>query len=214
MLLTLEEQYSKEALQEENPITFLQSVNDLVKEIDNEVARLYQPVSSLKYDPIKNLQINFEHIASGLRALFPQPNVLMKLKDDLKRQPYIAEDEETSFIPSVASKFSINLTSNDNNINSKNEFVKTADEDDQMRPKSTPPMLRRPMNKEDKITYTENDMMDSSSFKDILPWSPPSPVSLYQSLAYPNVVKVLSSVYFYEIINKGLGMSQLCYMTE
>ncbi|CAH2219370.1 Hypothetical predicted protein, partial [Pelobates cultripes] len=117
----------------------------------------------------------------------------MKLKDNLKRQPYIAEDEEkeeeTSFIPLVASKSSTNLTSNDNNINNKNEFVKTANENDQMRPKSTPPMLRCPTNKEDKISYTKNDMMYASSFKDLLPQSSPSPVSIYQSLAYPNVVK-------------------------
>ncbi|XP_063315947.1 tripartite motif-containing protein 42-like [Pelobates fuscus] len=224
MLMTLEGivQYSKEALQEENPITFLQSVNDLVKEIYNEVARLYQPVSSLKYDPIKNLQINFEEIASGLRALFPQPNVLMQLKDDLKRQPYIAEEEEkiekTYFIPLVASKSSINLTSNDDNLNNKNKFVKTADENYQERPKSTPPMLRHPTNKEDKITCTENDMIDSSSFKDMLPRFPPSPVSIYQSLAYPNVVKLFWTappeivdwydVEFQEITNSDWSGSQ------
>ncbi|KAM6257862.1 LOW QUALITY PROTEIN: tripartite motif-containing protein 42 [Porphyrio hochstetteri] len=64
-------QYSKEALEEERQVVFLQSAHCLVKGIENAVPSFFQPNPHLKEDPLRKLQLNFDELLSVLQGLVP-----------------------------------------------------------------------------------------------------------------------------------------------
>ncbi|MEE6500681.1 hypothetical protein FKM82_003883 [Ascaphus truei] len=199
-------QYSKEALKEENPVTFLQSANTLVKEIDKEVLQIYQPDSSLKEDPIKNLRLNFDEIASSLCLLFPKPTIGISHLESSQKYPYITDTGENIHVPrftesrclvtsrSTESLFPYELRASN--------FLRG--EDTYGRPKSTPPISYKnnsmgefleeyPIRSSGNVNtgYTSHNFIaPSSSQQSMVPREPPSPVSIYKTIIYPNAAEV------------------------
>ncbi|XP_075425524.1 tripartite motif-containing protein 42 [Ascaphus truei] len=198
-------QYSKEALKEENPVTFLQSANTLVKEIDKEVLQIYQPDSSLKEDPIKNLRLNFDEIASSLCLLFPKPTIGISHLESSQKYPYITDTGENIHVPrftesrclvtsrSTESLFPYELRASN--------FLRG--EDTYGRPKSTPPISYKnnsmgefleeyPIRSSGNVNtgYTSHNFIaPSSSQQSMVPREPPSPVSIYKTIIYPNAAE-------------------------
>ncbi|KAM8953161.1 tripartite motif-containing protein 42 [Pelodytes ibericus] len=205
MLLNIEGimQYSKEALKEENPVTFLQSANALVQELENDMVKLYQPHSSLKNDPICNVRLNFDQIASSLHVLFPQPKVDMKHISDHEKLPYLTESLKniTSSFGACAllpSRSSLSLKSTDS-VDNRTDSLKSGQKN--IRAKSTPPVSSHSM---EDVTETTKKLNVATPIYPPFPRETPGPVTIYQVIVYPNAAKIYwtsppETVDFYDV---------------
>uniref|UniRef100_A0A8D2Q3J4 Tripartite motif containing 42 n=1 Tax=Varanus komodoensis TaxID=61221 RepID=A0A8D2Q3J4_VARKO len=221
-------QYSKEALKENSQISFLQSANSLITEIEASIASIYQPSPHLREDPIKYLKVNFEELAVNLLNIFPSFSTKLYY-EKLNKCPYPCSSDV--MIPRIVSSAHVPSSLPMTQSQSLSSFNSLTDQsminnDLRIRPRSLPganvrdngiyaiwhatssDTERNGKNYETRGIYYNPELLGETSS------SVPGLIVIYQTLVYPTVAKIYWTcpteevesfqVAYYEVIDEGV----------